>query len=254
MGRAGVAVRGSAAAPLRLVAGSTTPDSPSLHDADAPADALELRGITKRWRGKPRPVLDNLELSVPEGAAILLTGRNGAGKTTLLRVAAALIAPDRGNVTVRGLAPERSRREFHRRIGLLAAGGSGLYARLSVRRHLDLAGRLALLERSERRVASQRVIDAFELRPVAEERVDRLSMGQRQRVRAAMAVLHQPRVLLLDEPCNSLDDDGVALLERAVSRTLADGGAAVWCEPSATRSSFVFSSRYVLEEGRLNGL
>jgi ABC-2 type transport system ATP-binding protein len=239
---------------LRLVVGSTAARSAARPD-DAPGPAaLELRGVSKQWRGKRRRVLDNVELAVAEGTTILLTGRNGAGKTTLLRIAAGLIVPDRGSVTVSGMCPERNRREFHRRIGVLSAGGSGLYARLSVRRHLDFAARLALLGRRDRAWASRRAIDAFELRPVADERVDRLSMGQRQRVRTAMALLHEPKLLLLDEPSNSLDDDGVALLEQAVSRIVADGGAAVWCEPSATRSSFVFTRRYVLEEGRLNDL
>jgi ABC-type multidrug transport system ATPase subunit len=240
-GRARVAVPGAVGASLTLVAGSK-------------ARGLKLRGVSKRWRRKPRPVLDDVDLSVPDGTGVLLTGRNGVGKTTLLRIAAGLIVPDSGGVTVRGLCPESSRREFQRRIGFLAAGGSGLYARLSVRQHLDLAGRLALMERADRMAATERAIADFELHSLAGDRVDRLSMGQRQRVRVAMAMLQEPDLLLLDEPCNSLDDDGVGLLEAAVSRLLADGGMAVWCEPSANRSSFPFSRRYALEEGRLRGL
>jgi ABC-2 type transport system ATP-binding protein len=213
---------------------------------------LELLGVHKRWRGKQRSVLDGIDLRVEPGTAVLLSGRNGAGKTTLLRIASGLIAPDRGSVTVEGLRPEHSRREFNRRICLLAAGGSGLYARLSVRRHLDLMARLALLARPERNAAVDRAIDAFDLNPVAGDRVDRLSMGQRQRVRVAMAFLHDPQLLLLDEPTTSLDSHGVHLLHAAVSRVLVRGGAAIWCEPSGSQAEFLYDRRLVLEEGALH--
>jgi ABC-2 type transport system ATP-binding protein len=238
-GRAEVTTAEARGARLRLVVESALP-------------TLELRAVSKRWRRKARPVLDSVDLSVAKGTAVLLTGRNGAGKTTLLRVASGLITPDRGGVTVQGLCPERSRREFHRRVALLSPGGSGLYARLSVRRHLDLAGRLALMARAERAAAVERTIDDFDLRPLAEDRVDRLSMGQRQRVRVAMAFLHDPRLVLLDEPGTSLDDTGVALLNSAVSRLLARGGAAIWCEPAGSRSAFSFDRHLVLEEGALH--
>jgi ABC-2 type transport system ATP-binding protein len=239
------------ATPLRLVRGSVAPGRAAIVAADRLPPNLELRGVSKHWPRKPRPVLHSVDLSVAPGTAILLTGRNGAGKTTLLRVASSLIAPDSGEVRVQGLCPERSRREFHRRVALLSPGGSGLYARLSVRRHLDLAGRLALLARAERAAATEREIDHFDLRELAGDRVDRLSMGQRQRVRVAMAFLHHPQLVLLDEPSTSLDDPGIALLHSAVSRLLARGGAAIWCEPAGSRSSFPFDRSLVLEDGAL---
>jgi ABC-2 type transport system ATP-binding protein len=233
-----------------------TPDAPStrlrLVVDDESLPTLGLKGISKRWHRKAPPVLDGIDLTLAPGTAVLLTGRNGAGKTTLLRVASGLITPDSGEVTVRGLSPERSRREFHRRVALLSPGNSGLYARLSVRRHLDLAGRLALMARPERAEAVERVIDDFELRPLANGRVDRLSMGQRQRVRVAMAFLHQPLLVLLDEPGTSLDEPGVGVLNAAVSGLLERGGAAIWCEPAGSRSDFAFDRRLKLEEGGLH--
>jgi ABC-2 type transport system ATP-binding protein len=80
---------------------------------------------------KAHRVLDEIDLSLAAGTAVLLTGRNGAGKTTLLRVASGLITLDCGDVKVRGLSPERSRRGFHRRVALISPGDSGLYARQS---------------------------------------------------------------------------------------------------------------------------
>jgi len=228
-------------------------ESPAASPAGAPGLlALELREVSKRWRRDQRPVLDRVDLSVAPGSAILLTGRNGAGKTTLLRLASGLITPDSGCVCVEGLNPERSRRSFQRRVALLSAGGTGLYARLSVHRHLDFAARLALLGRGERAAAIDRAIETFALQDFLRNRVDRLSMGQRQRLRMAMVFVHDPRLVLLDEPGTSLDGEGVRLLHSAVSRLLRRGGAAIWCEPFGTRSGFPFDRRLVLEDGALH--
>jgi ABC-type multidrug transport system ATPase subunit len=229
-------------------AGSSTPSAPE----EAASPALELRAVSKRWRKHARPVLADVDLGVAHGTAILLTGPNGAGKTTLLRLAAGVIAPDRGSVMVQGLSPERSRREFSRRIAFLSAGGSGLYARLSVCRHLDLAARVALLGPGERREAIEHAIGAFDLGPLVDNRADRLSMGQRQRVRVAMAFLHDPGLALLDEPCTSLDEHGIGLLHSTLSSMLARGGAAIWCEPSGGRAEFAFDRHLTLKDGALH--
>ena len=109
---------------------------------------LELRGIVKHWQR--RPVLEGVDFTVEPGTATWLGGSNGAGKTTLLRIATGAIMPERGSVSLGGLNPERDRREYARRIAYLAAGDRNLYARLSVRRHLDLWGCLALLDKAAR--------------------------------------------------------------------------------------------------------
>ena len=111
---------------------------------------------------------------------------------------------------------------------------------------------MALLAPGDRVAAIDGAIHAFDLRPLAGDRVDRLSMGQRQRVRVAMAFLHDPHLALLDEPSTSLDDQGAGLLHAALSRLLARGGAAVWCEPSGSRPGFAFDRQLVLEEGALH--
>jgi ABC-2 type transport system ATP-binding protein len=251
-GRALVADPDAQSTPLWPVGRSAAPRTAPVVAGERLPLALELRAVSKRWSRKQHPVLNNIDLRVSQGTAILLTGCNGVGKTTLLRVASGLIAPDSGGVQVHGLCPERSRREFHRRVALLSPGGSGLYARVSVRGHLDLAGRLALLARRERAAATECALDDFDLRDLAGARVDRLSMGQRQRVRVAMAFLHDPKLVLLDEPSTSLDDLGIALLHSAVSRLVASGGAAIWCEPADSRSGFSFDRHLLLEDGALH--
>ena len=130
-----------------VVAGTRPAASGEAAPGGAQAPVLDLRGVVKHWPSQPAPVLDAVTLQLPPATAAAISGRNGAGKTTLLRIAAGLIGAESGSVSVCGLDVNRDRTEFQRRIGFLAAGNSGLYARLKVEHHLDLWSRIALMPR-----------------------------------------------------------------------------------------------------------
>jgi ABC-type multidrug transport system ATPase subunit len=213
------------------------------------ASRLVATGLTKRW-GK-LTVLDDVALELRSGAVTVVTGRNGAGKTTLLRILAGLITSDRGDVRVDGLHPIKNRRAYHTRVGFLTAGQAGLYARLTVAQHLRYAAGIALLGPTEGRAAAARVTADFDLDELAGRRVDRLSTGQRQRVRLAMAFVHNPEVILLDEPQMSLDDEALEGLTSLVARFTRRGGAVAWCSPANRVEGLVADSVYVLEDGKL---
>jgi ABC-type multidrug transport system ATPase subunit len=208
-----------------------------------------VRGIVKSWRAVR--VLDGTDLAVAPGERAWVGGRNGAGKTTLLRVAAGLILPEAGEVRLQGLDPELDRQDFQRRLGFLSAGNSGLYARLTVRDNLEYWAGLALVPRARRAQAVDSVMERFGVAGMARNRVDRLSMGQRQRVRIAGTFLHDPGVLMLDEPETSLDEEGLAALRDALREHSEAGGAALICSPSHEKVALDVDSVYVLESGRL---
>ena len=211
--------------------------------------ALELRGIVKSWGDQH--VLREVDLALAPGTVVAIAGRNGAGKTTLLRVASGLIVPETGTVRLDGLDPERDRTEFQSRLGYLSAGNSGLYARLKAEHHLDLAVKLALMPRRDRRAAIDRALQAFELEQLCGRRVDRLSMGQRQRLRLALSFVHEPTVVLLDEPSTSLDQDGRALVQQALNDLKTRGGAAIVCVPTGGEPLPVVDHVLELSDGRL---
>jgi ABC-2 type transport system ATP-binding protein len=210
---------------------------------------LSLQGVCKSWSG--RPILDSVDLEVEAGRLVALVGANGVGKTTLLRIVAGLIGADRGTVRLDGIDVFADRREYQRRLGFLSAGQTGLYARLSVRDQLDYWARLAFVPRSERKGAIDRSIERFALGDIRSQRVERLSMGQRQRVRLAMAFLHEPRLVLLDEPRTSLDAAGIDIVNEALGDFVSSGGTAVWCAPDADDLSLPASSVYALSAGRV---
>jgi ABC-2 type transport system ATP-binding protein len=223
--------------------------APAGDSARVLAEPLALRGICRSFGSLS--VLRGVDLLLGRGEVTLVEGRNGAGKTTLLRVAAGLIAPDRGRVTACGLDPQRDRRAFARAVGLLSAGDRGLYARLTVRQNLEFCAGLALVPRRIRAGAVDRALARFALEDVAARRVDRISMGQRQRVRLATAFLHDPQVVLLDEPATSLDDEGVARLDAAVREVAARGGAVLCCAPSGLSARISVDRTERLRDGVL---
>jgi ABC-2 type transport system ATP-binding protein len=216
-----------------------------------PLTLLALRDITKRWHRSPRPVLDGASIVVEPGTVVGISGRNGAGKTTLLRIAAGLIAAESGAVELDGLSPDHNRRAFQRQIGFVSAGNGSLYARLTVDNHLDLMARMALLPASELSQARSRSISAFQLNELRDRRVDRLSSGQRQRLRLALGFVHGPAVALLDEPETSLDAEGAELLALNVARHRERGGAAIVCTPSGTLQHIEVDRRCELVDGRI---
>jgi len=216
----------------------------------APA-LLAVEGVTKHWPGRDEPTLDGLELRMAAGEVVSVTGRNGAGKTTLLRIIGGLLAPDRGTVELGGLRLGRARRAYQRQLGLLTPGDRGLYARLTVVRHLDLWARLALLDAASRATAIRAASERFGLDELAEMRVDRLSMGQRQRVRLALAFLHTPRLVLLDEPATSLDSTAIEVLQRAIDDATARGGMCLAVGPEGVPTSVLAHRALVLSDGRL---
>jgi ABC-type multidrug transport system ATPase subunit len=179
-------------------------------------------------------------------------GRNGAGKTTLLRILGGLVAPDRGSVRLNGIALGERRRAYQREIGLLTPGDRGLYARMTVERHLDLGARLALMDPADRDAAVRYCSARFALAELGGVRVDRLSMGQRQRVRLALTFLHAPRLVLLDEPATSLDSDALELLRAAVDDARERGGMCLAVAPEGGATGLQVGRELILRDGRLD--
>ena len=148
----------------------------------------------------------------------------------------------------------RDRRAFQKRLGFLSAGDRGIYNRLSVYHHLKLWARLALLPDEQVNPAIQRVVDVVGIEELLPYRVDRMSMGQRQRLRIAMTFLHFPDLVLLDEPLTSLDEDGTEVLRRCIADVTSRSGVVVWCSPGTDHQLAPFSRYLWLEDGTLRDL
>jgi heme exporter protein A len=178
---------------------------------DSPT-AIELSGVVRRYG--ERTALDGVSVSVPAGATLVVFGPNGAGKSTLLRVLATLLRPQGGTTRVLGHELPRSAWQVRGRIGLLGHE-SLLYRDLSPRENLRYHARLHDVPR--RRV--DELLDQVGMLPRSAEPVRELSRGMVQRVAACRAVLHDPELLLLDEPNANLDPSATRALEPLIGRS-----------------------------------
>ena len=164
---------------------------------------IRARGLEKRY-GRRR-ALKPLDLDLGRGGFLVVTGANGAGKTTLLRLVAGLVAPTRGELDVDAT---RGRLGFVGHEPLL-------YRDLTALENLDLYGRLYRVP--ERRERIGMLLERFGLWDVRSERVASYSRGMTQRLALCRALLHQPELLVLDEPFTALDAEGAGLLDRQLA-------------------------------------
>jgi ABC-2 type transport system ATP-binding protein len=245
MSEGGLALR----APEPGVGTQTPAATPTTVDA-----AVSFQGVWRHFgRGNSRRVvLRDVDLRIASGTAVSITGGNGAGKTTMLRLATGILAPNAGRVTIDGISVEERWRDVHRRIGFLSAGDRGLYARLSVRGHLAFCAALAFVPRRQRKHVVEDALIRFGLSDLAARRADRLSLGQRQRLRLALTMAHRPSVLLLDEPRTSLDADGLDILCSSVREVLDRRGAVIWCSPLGEEQPLSFDRTLRLADGQLS--
>jgi heme exporter protein A len=164
---------------------------------------IRARGLGRRF-GEKR-VLDGVDLDLPRGAFLLVTGPNGSGKTTLLRLVAGLLVPTAGELRVE--APRA-------KVGYL--GHEPLvYRELTALENLDLYGRLYRVP--ERRERIGMLLERFGLWEARNRRADTFSRGMLQRLALCRTLLHDPDLLVLDEPFSALDEEGAALLDRELA-------------------------------------
>jgi ABC-2 type transport system ATP-binding protein len=168
-------------------------------------NVLEILNLTKRYGAST--AVDAVTLSLPEGSIYGVLGTNAAGKSTLLRLLATLETPTSGAFSVMGKAVRQDPRAVRRLIGFVPE--SFIVQRgLTVAEHLDLVAACQNLPQRERRPAVDSMLQLVDLEGQRDSEVERLSRGQRQRLALASSMLHDPRLLLLDEPLAGLDAVG----------------------------------------------
>jgi ABC-2 type transport system ATP-binding protein len=183
---------------------------------------LEARGLRKTFKGVD--AVRSIDLHVGAGERVGLLGPNGAGKTTTLLMLLGAITPDAGEITIAGHALPRGRSAAMAQVGF-AAGYLPLPDRLRVSEVLDLFARLYGLR--DPAPAIERSLTRFGIDHLADRMCVELSSGQRTLVGITKAVLHGPRLLVLDEPTASLDPDVALRVRRGLAALAADGGTAL---------------------------
>jgi len=222
---AGAARGGSSAAdtdmPAQGLAGQSSCPDPTRRQTrqnTLPA-ALEIRGLAKQFG---RPAVNGLHLSVPAGQFYALLGPNGAGKTTTMRMVTGLLQPDHGAITVFGI-DALADPIGAKRIMAWVADEPMVYDKLTPMEYLAFVAGLWTISRDLAAQRAQALLAAFGLQPQAHDRCEGLSKGMRQKVALAGALVHDPRLILLDEPLTGLDAASARLVKQILRERVSAG-------------------------------
>ena len=196
------------------------PNESSTGRPDATHHAVEAAGVTKSF-GR-NEVLRGLDLTLGWGEAVAVLGPNGSGKSTLIRLLAGLSRPDSGHVSIAGLDPARSGERVRRTVGVMTHEPM-LYDDLTGWENLEFAGRMFQVDRIGERIEA--MAERLGVHSRLHQRAGSLSHGLRKRFSIARALIHEPHVLLMDEPESGLDGRAAAVLEVVLEERTSTGGA-----------------------------
>lgn len=184
-----------------------------------PALALEIRGLAKSFE---RPAVDRLDLSVIAGEFYTLLGPNGAGKTTTLRMVTGLLRPDRGSIAIFGI-DALADPIGARRIMAWVSDEPMIYEKLTPLEYLDFVAGLWGFDSTVAAARARELLELLGLTPNAEERCERLSKGMRQKVALAGALIHEPKLIILDEPFTGLDAGSSRVVKEVLRQRVQQG-------------------------------
>ena len=208
---------------------------------------LAFDGVTRLFRGGAG--VRDLTFRVEPGEIVALIGLNGAGKTTLMRLALGMLRPQQGVVRLLGHSLDAVPASAWAGVGALIEVPLA-YPELTARDNLRIA---CLLHGCDPKGTVEDSVEAWKLGPVADRRVRRLSLGNRQRVGLAVALQHDPRVIVLDEPSNSLDPASVILLREHLTRRARAGAAILVSSHHLDEVSRIADRVLLMNAGRLIG-
>lgn len=183
---------------------------------------IDIRGLERRFENDL--ALGGVDLSVAAGEIHAIVGLNGAGKTTLMRVLLGMLRPDVGEVRILGVDPGSADAGIWRRVGHLIESPFA-YGELTVVENLTASALLHEMPRSQISAVVAAAIERFDLARWGDRRARVLSLGNRQRLGLASALIHDPAVLVLDEPSNAMDPGGVLTVREVLTSYAAAGGA-----------------------------
>ena len=211
------------------------------------APALRTSGLSKSFG---RPAVDGLDLEVRRGELYALLGPNGAGKTTTLRMVTGLLAPDAGRIEVLGIDLAQAPREAKRRMAYLPDDPM-LYGKLKPTEYLEFVAGLWGVEARAAEPRARELLDWLDLSPHAHELTEGFSRGMKQKLALAGALIHEPELLILDEPLTGLDAAAARQVKDLLLSHVAKGGTVILTTHILEVAERLAQRIGIIREGRL---
>lgn len=209
---------------------------------------IELDRVSKVYGSKL--AVDNLSLQVKQGEVFAFLGPNGAGKTTSIKLITGLLRPTQGHVLVAGYSMSSNSVEARRQVSFVP-DSPHLYEKLTARDFLEFTRKIYGIDGAESRAYQEELIDTFEIRDFADDLIESYSHGMRQRVVFASALLHRPRVLVLDEPMVGLDPKSMRIAKDQMKEASRRGAAVFMSTHTLSIAEEIADRIGIIRRGRL---
>jgi len=213
--------------------------------------AKGIVGLLQSFRGgKEFFAVDNVSFSVNPGEILGLLGSNGAGKTTLLRMLSTALKPGRGTASLMGIDLIENPLEVRKRIGFLS-DNTGLYGRLTAREMITYYGKLHGIERKKLFQRMDELFNVLEMKEFVDKRNDSLSSGMKQKVSIARTLIHEPDILMFDEPTTGLDVAAAEAILNFIESCKKHGKTVIFCTHHMHEVERLCDTVVILNKGRL---
>lgn len=214
---------------------------------------ITVSGLSRSFQDKKRGLVkavDNVSFEVQAGEIFGLLGPNGAGKSTTLRVIATLLQPTGGTAVVNGFDIRKNPAQVRQQIGFLS-GDMGLYARLTPRELLRFSGELAEVPGDLLKRRTEEIIERLGMSDFADTRTDKLSSGMKQKTLIGRTLVHDPPVLILDEPSATLDVPTARVIEQSILDCRRAGKCIIYSTHIMEEAEYICDRIGVINNGQL---
>jgi ABC-2 type transport system ATP-binding protein len=209
---------------------------------------IETQDLSKQFQDFK--AVDGVNLSVESGQILALLGQNGAGKTTTVRMLTALLKPTRGSARVAGYDVVRNGHDVRASVGVLTEH-HGLYMRMTGLEYMDFFGQIYNLAPSIRKSRTENLLEYFGLAEASRRRIGEYSKGMRQKLALARAMMHEPKVLLLDEPTSAMDPESARLVRDEIARLKSTQRTIMLCSHNLTEVEALADKIAIIYRGQI---
>ncbi len=209
---------------------------------------IETKDLSKQFHDFM--AVDGVNLSIGAGQILALLGQNGAGKTTTVRMLTALLQPSRGSARVAGYDVTKNGHDVRASVGVLTEH-HGLYMRMTGSEYMDFFGQVYNLDPSLRKTRTDNLLEYFGLAEAAKRRIGEYSKGMRQKLALARAMMHEPSVLLLDEPTSAMDPESARLVRDEIARLKSTQRTIMLCSHNLTEVELLADKIAIIYRGKI---